>query len=331
MTSPAPVERRGMRLSQMLTLADQTDSAGRLLLEDSAPVPAVRQAERAGIAMTTSVCEYPDTPSRRGGLMNTSAYDALRADTAPVLRGFAWLSSRFLEQRPRRRDTVESLLHVSNLGVTLPLVLFFRTRNPVAPHGVLPPFIASLFKASRGVFSAAVDMVNRKGGAHLTTAEEVLAFAEEHGHLARPATGRVCAAPSKLIGTNIAAMLAGDPAEAARSDMGELVDFDELWEFYTTQETFSQAVSQYRHTLDRLLSAGQGPVRVTHDPGADLRRSIRQLAGLVVTEGGRTGTFGQLTEAMIIHANTVQASLNRALGREELARPLSFDDLARLL
>ena len=315
-----------MRLYQMLTLGDQTDAAGRLLLEDSAPPNAVRSAERAGVSMTASPCDYPDTPSRRGGLMNTSAYEALRADTAAILRGFAWLSCHLVERRSRLKGTTAAVLHVSNLGVTVPLVIFFRARDPMAAHGAMPTYVASLFKASRGVFSAAVDMVNRTGPAHLTGAVEVLRFAEERGHLARPATGRVCAAPSKLIETTIASMLAADPAEAARSDMGDHVDFEALWRFYDVQEAFSEAVSRYRHTLQRLLAGA-----ATDDPGADLRRSIRELAGMTVTEGGRTGTFGQLTEAMIVHANTAQAGLNRALGRDEVARPLAFDDLARLL
>ena len=83
---PLEIVRPGLRLAQLLTLSDQTDETGRLLLEDSAPPPAIRRAERAGISMETVTCAYPDTPSRVGGRMNASAYDALRRDTADPAR-----------------------------------------------------------------------------------------------------------------------------------------------------------------------------------------------------------------------------------------------------
>lgn len=318
----------GLRLSELLTLSDETDEAGRLLLEDSAPPAALKAAERSGVAMETAVYHATDTPSRAGGLMNVSAYDALRHDTAAILQGFAWLSAAYLKRDPTRRGTVQALLDVSNMGVTLPLVIFRRARSPVAPHGALPAYIASIFKASRGVFSAAVNMLNRMGGGTAVTAPEVVAFAEEHGHLRRPATGRVCAAPARLIERTIGAILAGDPDDARRSGLGGYVDYDQLWRFYELEESFAQTLSRYRFVLDRLLAHQGGG---TGNPGKDLQRYFKRTAPLMVREGGRTGTFGQFTEALIVHANSVQAGLNRALGRTENARPFTFDDLVRTL
>ena len=150
-----PSPPHGMRLSEMLTVRDQTDENGRLLLEDAAPKSARRRAYRAGISMKTVSCPYKDTPSRWGGDMNVSAYEALRLDTAGIHDGFAWLSGNYFALQPAKRSTVRGLFDASYLGLTLPLVLFYRGQDPVPPHRALPSFVASMFKASRGVVSAA--------------------------------------------------------------------------------------------------------------------------------------------------------------------------------
>lgn len=318
----------GLRLSELLTLSDETDETGRLLLEDSAPPIAVKAAERAGVPMQTSVYDDTDTPSRTGGLRNVSAYEALRHDMAPILHGFAWLSAGYLKPDPSRRSTVQALLDVSNLGVTLPLVIFRRAQSPVPPHGALPSYIASMFKASRGVFSAAVNMLNRRGGTTNVSAAEVVEFAEEHGHLRRPATGRVCAAPARLIDRTIAAILAGDPHDAGKSGLHEHLSYDQLWRFYELEESFAQSLSRYRFVLDRLLADHGGG---TGKPGKDLQRYFKRLAPLMVRDGGRAGSFGQFTEALIVSANSVQDGLNRVLERSDGARPFRFDDLVRTL
>jgi hypothetical protein len=46
---------------------------------------------------------------------------------------------------------------------------------------------------------------------------------------------------------------------------------------------------------------------------------------------GTSGTFGQLTEAMVAHANSVQVQLNRTLGRMDHPPPLTISDLLGLL
>jgi hypothetical protein len=166
--------------------------------------------------MQTVTCSYHDTPSRVGGRMNASAFEALRHDTADILNGFAWLGQHGEEGAPRR------LFVTSYLGVTLALALFHRAQDPVASYGQLPSYVASIFKASRGIFSFSVDLLNR------------------------------------LIERTLAAILTGEGADAGRSHIGELVDFAVLWELYELQDRFGQALSSYRAVLEGVTATG-GP------------------------------------------------------------------------
>jgi hypothetical protein len=310
---------RGLRLSEMLTLKDQTDVKGRLVLEDSAPKRAIKNAKRAGVAMKTSPCPYDDTPSRSGGLMNTSAYEALRRDTAEILNGFAWLTTRYLALDPSRRSTVRLLFDISYAGVTLPLVLFHRRPDPVAPHGALPTYVASICKASRGVVSASVDMLNKAGPpSRVVSAAEVVKFADEEGHLRRPQTERACAAPTRLIERTIEVILTGETADPDKSGLAELIDFDILWAFCSTQDGFSQSVSRYKYLLNELVEQG-----VAQDPN--------QLFAARVDVDGRTQTFGAISEAMVGQANATQSRLNRILGRSDSTIPFAFEDLLQML
>jgi hypothetical protein len=308
-----------MRLSQILTVRDQTDETGRLLLEDSAPEMAKRKAERAGVPMTTETCPYRDTPSRLGGLMNTSAYDALRHDTADMLNGLAWLTTQYGALDPSRKSTARGLMDCSHLGLTLPLILFYRAENPFPPHGALPSYVASIFKASRGLFSAAVDFYNKKGPPERSvSAAEVVAFAEAERHLVRPNTRRVCAAPTRLIDRTIGVILTGEGADPSRSHIGDLVNFSTLWEFYTYEDSFGEALSQYRFMLNRLTESGAGS-----DP--------RRLFEARILDEGDSRSFGEYTEAFLEQANQVQTELNRLLGRAANASPVTFEDVLRLL
>nr|QEO74232.1 hypothetical protein [uncultured bacterium] len=306
----AAPRRPGLRLPQLLTLTDQTDQTGRLLLEDSAPAPAVRRAERAGVPMDTVTCSYQDTPSRVGGRMNASAYEVLRRDTADILNGFAWLGRHGEEGAPRR------LFLTSYLGVTLAMAMFHRAQDPVASYGELPSYVASIFKASRGIFSYSVDLMNRVGPAAAMTAADVLRDAEEHHHLVRPQTGRVCAAPTRLIERTLAAIITGEGADASRSTLGELVDFAVLWELYELQDRFGQALSAYRVVLEN-LSREAGPAA---DPN--------RLFDTRLPDGT---SVGQRTAALLALADEVQRGMNRALGRAENARPLAYEDILRML
>lgn len=316
----ATTPRRGLRLAELLTVGDQTDEHGRLLLEDSAPRQAQKRAKRAGVAMQEAHWEAADSPSRLGGRMNVSAYDALRRDLTEVLQGFAWLAELRTTALPvPGRGSLGSMVDVANLGSTLPLVLFHRVRNQVPAHGALPTFIASIFKASRGLFSGAVAMLNDdRDASDLVTTGEVMAFAEGHGQFRRSETQRVCAAPSRLIARTIAAILSGDEADAGRSRLGDHLDGAELWRFFNLHDSFSQALSNYRFVLAQL----------SHDhPQA----SPDQLLGETVTAAGRTGTFGNLTEAMAHHGTEVQSGLNRVLGREGEVAPLTLPALLQML
>lgn len=309
-----------MRLWEMLTLADQTDITGRLLLEDSAPKAATDKAEREGIAMQTVTCPYEDTPSRTGGLMNASAYEALRQDTAGILSGFAWLTSSYLGlyEARQRKSTVRALYDVSHLGLTLPLFLFGRARRPIAPHGSLPSYMASIFKASRGVFSASVDMLNKVGPDAIITAADVVRFADENNHLIRPNTQRACAAPTGLIERTIEVLLTGERAEATKSKLPELIDFGRLWDFYSMEAEFSDALSGYGFVLNKLSGTGAsgGPA---------------ELFGYRVETQDGIRTFGDLTESILQRANLTQTSLNRLLGRSERATPITLDELIGML
>ena len=308
----------GMRLSELLTVRDQTDENGRLLLEDAAPKSARRKVHKAGIPMKMVSCPHQDTPSRYGGPMNVSAYEALRHDMGEVLDGFTWLTGHYLERQPGRRSTVRGLFDASYLGLTLPLVLFYRGRDPVAPHRQMPSFVASMFKASRGVFSAAVDMLNRRGPTAHVSAAEVVRFADEHGHLRRADTGRSCAAPTRLIERTVDVILTGRGGDAAKSPLGDLVDFGRLWEFYSLQDAFSRAVSSYRYLLDEIAAQTGSP-----DP--------EKLFDVRVPSGGRIRSFGEVTDGVVRQANDIQRGLNAVLDRADDARPIEFDDLLQML
>ncbi len=316
--TPAP--RRGLRLAELLTIGDQTDEHGRLLLEDSAPRQAQKRAKRAGVAMREVRCDYADSPSRLGGNMNVSAYDALRRDLADVLHGFAWLAElRTVALPTPGRGSLGSLIDVANLGSTLPLVLFHRAQGQVPAHGGLPTFIASIFKASRGLFSGAVAMLNddREATTPVTT-DEVMAFAESHGQFRRTETQRVCAAPTRLIARTIEAILTGAGAEASRSRLGDHLDGEQLWRFFSLHDSFSLALSNYRFVLDNLTR---------ERPGA----TPEELFAVVVDVAGRRGTFGDLTEALVHHGTQVQAGLNQVLGRSGDVSPLTFPALLQML
>lgn len=316
--TPSPIP-PGMRLSEMLTLTDQTDETGRLLLEDSAPKGARKRAERVGIAMKTVSCPYKDTPSRYGGRMNASAYEALRHDTAEMLDGFAWLTGRYLELDPSNSSTVRVLYDTSYSGTSLALIVFHRADAPIPPHGSLPSYVASIFKASRGLFSAAVDMLNKTDSPSKTvTVGEVVQFAEQEGHLARPQTRRVCAAPTRLIERTISVILTGEGADASRSGLGELVDFATLRTFCALQDWFGQALSSYRVLLERVTQTG------------DITRP-EELFSRVIVEGGRRRSFGDVTEELLRRANELQSRLNRLLGRADDAAPVALEDALGML
>lgn len=301
-TGAVPVP--GMALADLLVIRDQTDEKGRLLLEDAAPKRARRKAFKAGVPMKAVGCPYQDTPSRVGGLMNQPAYEALRHDTAEVLNAFAWLTVNQRRRTSSPPGTVRALFDTSYLGLTVPLLLFFRATEPVALHGRMPSYVASLFKASRGVFSAAVDLLNRLGPTTTITEAEVVRFADAEGHLIRAETQRACAAPTRLIERTLAVALTGDGADADASGLADLVDFDTLWAFYRLQDGFSEALSTYRFHYGSHLAQ-------TLEPGS--------------------GPFGDATRSLLRQANDTQRELNRILGRHGDGPTLDFDDLLTLL
>jgi len=321
MTPPPPWPPRPLRLGPLLTLGDETDAAGRLLLEDSAPADARRRAERAGVAMVTATCAYPDSPSRQGGELNRSAYDALREELGPMLRGFAWLAGHYLEDHPERRQSPRCLYDVSYLAMHLPIVVFRRAEAPVAPHGALAPWVAAMFKASRGIFSASVNLLNRSGagggGEAPLTAAKATAFAEEHGHLVRRQTGRVCAAPTRLIERTLGVMLTGQGADPEGVDLGALVPYEDLWHFHTTHERLNDALGRYRTTLEQAMATA-GP-----DP--------RTLFATSVVLAGERLSLGAATQRCIEEVSELQTELNDILGRRGRLGPLSFDELTKLL
>lgn len=307
----------GLPLATLLTVSDETDEHDRLLLEDAAPAPAIRKAVRGGVAMETARCPYRDTPSRLGGRMNTSAYEALRRDTGAVLDGIAWLAERCYEREPDARGTVQGLADVSKIGITLPLVAFHRAAAPVRRHGALPSFVASIFKACRGMFSAAFAMRHDVGSGP-TTAPDVVAYADAHGHLARPGGDTVCAAPTRLIERTIAVMLTAEGAHPEASGLGDVVSFDALWNIFRIEQAFNANLARYGAVLDELTRAGHR----TDDPA---------LFDVPVRAAGQEGTFGAFTDAFLSYANNAQALLNRALGRAENAPPLTYGDVLRAL
>lgn len=267
--------------------------------------------------MNSASCPYQDTPSRLGGRMNVSAYEALRGDTTGIFDGFAWLSGEQLIRRPAAAGTVQLLYDTSYLGLTVPLMLFHRAVDPVDPSGSLPTVIASIFKASRGLFSVAVALLNEPGPpSRSVTAEEVVAYADRHHNLVRPDPPRVCAAPTRLIERTIAVILGGPGGTASASAAAALTPFPALWRFYRVQDDLSQALSVYSYVLAQLSRAyGRVPPE--------------QLFGRMVP--GTSGTFGQLTEAMLAHATSAQEELNRLLGRQVGAPPIKVADLMGLL
>lgn len=263
--------------------------------------------------MESVTCPYDDTPSRVGGQMNISAYEALRRDTAEILNGFAWLNVSYLQMHPDNAGTVRALYDISYVGITLPQVLFHRAKHPVAPAGALPSFIAAIFKASRGVFSVAVDLLNKEGETKQVTAAEVVAFAESNGNLIRSETNRACAAPTKLIERTLVVMLTGHGGDPARSTLPKFVDFEKLWHFHVMQDEFSSALNDYSHFVQRL--AGRGG-----SENAD-----------VLPADGAPAAFASATQRMLAEANAAQASLNRALGRSEVAPEIKAEALMRML
>lgn len=314
-----PSARRGLPLDRLLTLGDHTDEHGRLLLEDSASRGAQKRVKRAGVPMRSERYEAPDSPSRQGGQANVSAFQALRHDLPEVLDGFAWLAEHYRQVNPAG-STVQGLLDVSNLGTTVPLLLFHRAHDAVPAHGSLPSPVASMFKASRGIFSAAIDLLNRGdgGGAETPiTAADVVGFAEANGHFRRQATGRVCAAPTRLIERVIGAVLTGEGADPSRSVLATLADFSTLWAFYVRHNSFSQASSTYRFVLGNLTDSGDV--------------APEELFGARVQAQGRTWAFGDFTKAFVDHANLVQAELNQVLGRADAGPPMSMDAVLRIL
>lgn len=304
-------------LSALLTMGDETDTSGRLLLEDSAPERGQQRARRRGIAMRSIPCPYEDTPSRLGGAMNTSAYEALRGDVAGVLDGFAWLAAEDLARKGAapRPMTPQLLYEVSYLGITLPMLLLRRANAPLPAHGGLPTVVASIFKASRGLFSVSIALLNDGAPGRRIDAASVVAYADRHGNLVRPEPPRVCAAPTRLIERTIGVILGGEGGDASASALSSLVAFDLLWDLVRVQDELNQALSTYASVQARLWrSAGN---------------SAENLFNLRVP--GTTGTFGQMTEAMVGHANDAQRRLNRQLGRSGDAPPIGYQQLLALL
>lgn len=252
--------------------------------------------------------------------MNVSAYEALRHDITEVLNGFAWLAELRAEAAARvSRTSLQAVIDVANLGSTLPLILFHRTERSFPGQGAVPSFVASIFKASRGLFSGAIAMLNDGREPELTvTTEEILAFVEGHGDLRRPETGRVCAAPTRLIGRTVEVILSGRGAESDRSGLADHVDGAQLWAYFSLHDSLSSALSTYRFVLENLSR---------DHPGA----TPEQLYGVGVEVAGRRGSFGDLTEAVIQTASVAQARMNEVLGRSGDAPPLDVRGLLQIL
>lgn len=310
-------EADGLPLVDLLTLEDQTDETGRLLLEDSAPAKAVRQAARAGVAMDTVSCPFSDTPSRHGGQMNRPAYEALRADLGEVLDGFAWLAGHYYGSYPYARLTAMGLVDLSKVATSLPLLLFHRADSPVPAHGVLPSFVASIFKASRGVHSAAFDLATDRGPqAKLGGGADVVEFVEAGGYFTRPDTKRVCAAPTRLVQRTLDVILTGEGAHPERSRLGDMASFERLWAFHQLEQTFGRGLSHYRGYVEQVMSAhGNAKPQKLFSARIDAR--------------GRQRTFGELTEEFLEFANAVQSDLNGLLGRADDAPAVTFNDVVR--
>jgi hypothetical protein len=147
---------------------------------------------------------------------------------------------------------------------------------------------------------------------------EMVRFAEQEGHLVRPQTRRVCAAPTRLIERTISVILTGEGADASRSRLGELVHFASLREFCALQDSLGEALSSYRALLERVTQSGD--VTDPHD-----------LFSRVVVDGGRRRSFGDVTEELLRRVNEVQAGLNRLLGRADDAAPVTLEDALGML
>ncbi|MDP8987609.1 MAG: hypothetical protein M3N11_04595, partial [Actinomycetota bacterium] len=167
-------------------------------------------------------------------------------------------------------------------------------------------------------FSASVDLLNQAGWSP-TTGAEVVRFAEREGHFVRQQTGRVCAAPTRLIERTIDVVLTGVGADASRSGLGDLLAFATLWEFWSVEQSFNRAFDRYGHVLRNLLEASGG----APDP--------ETLLGATVVDQGVEHSFGAFTEAFLDYANAAQGELNRLLGRDQSAPPLRFEDVVRIL
>lgn len=250
--------------------------------------------------------------------MNVSAYEALRQDTAEILDGFAWFTTNYLVVFPQRKATPRALYDTSHLGLTLPLILFYRGVDPFPPYKRLPSYVASIFKASRGLFSAALDLLNRRGPyAGTLDAGEVVRFAETEGHFARRETGRVCAAPTRLIERSIGVLLTGEGGNPENSELADLVDFPTLLEFYSIEDAFGEALSRYRFMMANLMKTNP-------------RARPRDLFSYGVPEAGGQ-SFGDLSDSLVGHANTLQSELNRLLSRADTAPALTIDNVLQLL
>lgn len=316
----SPAAARGLTLFELLGLDDHTDETGRLLLEDSAPPQAQRRAAQAGVAMTTAQCPFADTPSRHGGLMNQSAYEALRADTGAILDGFAWLAEHYYALAPAHRHTAQGLVDLAQLATTLPLPLFHRAHDPVPAHGALPSFVASVFKAARGVHSAAFDLAEQRGpDAALGDGAAMVAFVEERGHLRRADTGRVCAAPTRLLRRTLDVLVTGEGAHGERSQLAAIASFATLWKFHQLEQGFSRGLRRYRGVLDQATVAAGG------------RGDAAALFRCQLNFNGRLRSFGELTDEFLEFANAVQGDLNQVLDRSRDAPALDFDAILRTL
>jgi hypothetical protein len=151
------------------------------------------------------------------------------------------------------------------------------------------------------------------------TAAEVMAYAEEHRQLVRPETGQVCAAPTRLIERTIEAILTGEGADAAKSGLGEVVDFPMLWEFYRLQDSVGEVLSTFRLVMNAVTD-----VASSGDPN--------RLFSATVPSGPAKGQqFGKYTSDVLATITHAQAGMNRALGRAENARPVTLEDLLRML
>jgi hypothetical protein len=160
------------------------------------------------------------------------------------------------------------------------------------------------------------------------TAAEVLQYAEENRQLVGPSTGRVCAAPTRLIERTLDAILTGHGADADRSGLAELVDFSMLWEVYKLQDALGKAISTYRAVYEG--------VTAPFGPAADPNRIFSAKIPTGFASGGAGGpaegeTFGRFTEQLLVLVNDIQGQINAVLGRAGNARPVGLQEVFELL